>query len=144
MNGRGPDTEPPEARREADSTQLRVLQRTTERIAVVVNKSRARIERIAEEVNQLLYDAKAEGIEQPEARQASEQAKTATPSSQRQRARPRTTCHGCPATPGTPADVRIVTEGCRRGVPYCTQCARNASRVLEQQRTPYETATIGT
>ena len=83
MNGRGPDTEPPEARREAHSTQLRVLQRTTERIAVVVNKSRTRIERIAEEVNQLLYDAKAEGIEQPEARQASEQAEAATPNRER-------------------------------------------------------------
>ena len=122
------------ARREAETIDERIdaLRRTTERIAVVIRGSRERIERIGDEVDELLY---AEG--ERDAQSGPSAATIAVPA-----ARPRTSCQGCTRA-GERAVERVVTEGCRQGVAYCVRCAAEAKTVLERHATPYETARIG-
>ncbi len=119
---------------DALARQLRGLQRTTDRIAAVINESRRRIDRIAGDVDELLYQEQARGAEQPAAAGA---AKSAPPA-----LRPPGRCQGC-GDAGRPATERIVTEGRRRGVAYCARCGAAARAVLERHEAPYETARLG-
>ena len=122
---------------EAETVEERIetLRRTTERIAVVVQGARERIQHISDDVDELLYRNADEAT-------AVEDNANAGAAKGKGRPRPRTSCHGCP-TPGERAVERIVTEGCRQGVAYCTRCAAEAKTVLERHATPYETARIG-
>ena len=122
---------------EAETVEDRIetLRRTTERIAVVVQRARERIQHISDDVDELLYRNAEEATTARDNGNAGSETGNERP-------RPRTSCHGCPA-PGERAVERIVTEGCRQGVAYCTRCAAEAKTVLERHATPYETARIG-
>lgn len=121
---------------EAETVEDRIetLRRTTERIAVVVQGARERIQRIGDDVDELLYENAKETSRVEDHRSTRSPTANGTP-------RPRTSCQGC-AAPGERAIERIVTEGCRHGVAYCTRCAAEAKTVLERHATPYETARI--